>query len=98
VISTETVVRYPGKYIGTGDLRARISGDDWLLDWKTTNQQDDDKGIYVDSWLPQLTALAFATETVEYEAWEEDGRVKVQEVGTGPWSPPDRLGVIHLRG
>jgi len=99
IVSVEPTVSVPTQCIAVDSPdHTYLCGEQMVPTHNSTNQQDDGKGIYVDSWLPQLTALAFATETVEYEAWEEDGKVKVQEVGTGPWSPPDRLGVIHLRG
>ncbi|HVX20926.1 MAG TPA: hypothetical protein VHB02_06245 [Acidimicrobiales bacterium] len=98
VLAAEVVVRYPGKYIGQTDLRVRIDDQHWLLDIKTTAKQDEGSGIYADSWTAQLNAYAFAPETVTYEAYVERERTKVREVSTGPWSPPDRIGVIHLRG
>jgi hypothetical protein len=98
VTAAEEVVRVPGKYIGQFDMRATIDGDDFLLDIKSTARQDDGTGIYTDSWLAQLNAYAWATEMVHYETFEERGRTRVRESGTSPWTLPQRLGVIHLRG
>ncbi len=93
------MVRTPGVYIGQTDMRATINGADWLLDIKTTARQDEGSGIYADSWTLQLAAYGFATETVQYEVTEDArGRTKVTEAATGPWTPPQRFGVIHLRG
>lgn len=95
---SEVVVRTPGKYIGQTDLRCTIASEDWLIDAKSTAQQAEGKGVYADSWTAQLNAYAFATETVEYAARYEGDKLKVEEIGTGPWTPPQRLGVLHLRG
>lgn len=98
VTAAEQVVRMPGRYIGQTDWRGDIGGFDTLVDLKTTAKQDDGSGIYLDSWTLQLVAYGFAPETVEYEAYEEKGRTKVREVGTGLWTPPERCAVLHLRG
>jgi hypothetical protein len=93
-VATEEVVRYPDgnlSYIGQRDWVADLGGDRWLLDIKTTAQQDADKGVYPDSWRLQLAAYRWATEIVLYDE-------KNKEVGTVPNYPVDRCGVIHLRG
>lgn len=103
VYSAEAVVRVPGKYIGQADMgmRAHLLGADVLIDVKTTAQQNEDKGIYLDSWTLQTAAYAFAEEEVFYEV-QEDKRLKAGwrnvEVGTGPWRTPDRCAIVHLRG
>ena len=106
---SEAVVRAPGLYVGTCDMRARIYAkwptdgyegvQDVLLDTKTTSRREEDKGYYLDSWSLQLHGYACAREVVHYEAAEDDkGRVHVEEVGTEPWTLPQRLAVLHLRG
>lgn len=100
-IISEQVVRWPGAFIGTLDIRCTITGDDWLLDIKSTATQDEEKGMYPDSWGLQLAALGMARETVHYET-EDAPNLKrgfrVKEASTGPWSRPERYGIIHLRG
>jgi hypothetical protein len=100
-VRSEVVVRCPGLYIGQTDLRCTIDGDDWLLDLKTTNKQDDGSGLYVDSWSLQLAMYGAARETVTYDTVDAPDikrGFRVVEAGTGPWSRPQRYGVIHLRG
>ncbi len=89
-VMTEYIVREPGRWIGTVDLWARVDGEDRLIDLKTTAEHDPRKGIYRDSWGPQLAAYALATELVD---WTDDGPVVVGENPT----PGDAL-VVHLRG
>lgn len=92
----EAVVRTPGILIGTADWVATLAdGSRWLLDIKTTAEQDEAKGVYTDSWTLQLAAYRWATEEVFYEA---DARGKPQECGTSPWVSIDRAGIVHLRG
>lgn len=91
-VATEEVVRDPVRgYIGQRDWVADIGGDRWLLDLKSTAQQDESKGIYVDSWRLQLAAYRHAPEIVLYQP---DGT----EDGTHPNYPVDRCGVVLLRG
>ena len=108
ITASEVVVRAPGLCIGTTDLRARVCAQwpsdgfvgeqDVLLDAKTTGRKEETKGYYVDSWSLQLHAYACATEVVHYEATEDEKGVHVEEVGTSPWAPPERLAILHLRG
>lgn len=103
VYSAEAVVRVPGRYIGQADMgmRARILDADVLVDVKTTARQEEDKGLYVDSWTLQTAAYAYADEEVFYEE-REDRRLRsgrrLVETGTGPWPAPDRCAIVHLRG
>ena len=103
VYASESVVRVPHKYIGQADMgmRAHLLGADVLIDVKTTAQQAEDKGIYLDSWTLQTAAYAYADEEVFYDV-VEDRKLKsgqrVTEVGTGPWPTPDRCAIVHLRG
>jgi hypothetical protein len=94
-LGTEVVVRTPGVYIGQLDWHVLMGGYRWILDIKTTAQEDPDKGIYLKEWMLQLAAYNFAEEAVEYELGP-DGRPI--ETGTVPWPPAQRFGVIHLRG
>lgn len=100
-VQSEVVVRWPNLYIGQLDLRCQINGEDFLCDLKTVSHQEEDKGVYPESYALQLAAYGMAPETVHY-ALEPDKRLKpghrVVEVGTGPWSRPQRYAVIHLRG
>lgn len=106
-IRSEVVVRWPGLFIGSTDLRCDIANpetgeyEDWLLDWKSTARQSEDSGIYGDSWVLQLAMYGMAREEVLFEM-QEDPKLRsgfrVVEVGTRPWTPPQRYGVIHLRG
>lgn len=99
-VRAEIVVRTPGIFVGTTDYLATITAS-WpsdgfqgiqrtALDLKTTANQDKDKGFYYDSYSLQLHAYAFADEEVVYEGHDE--------VGTKPWTKPDRLAILHLRG
>lgn len=94
-ISTEEVVRYTNDpdlaYIGQRDWVADFGGERWLLDIKTTAEQNAEKGLYPDSWRLQLAAYRWATEIVLYDA-------KNKEIESRPNYPVDRCGVIHLRG
>ena len=103
VYASESVVRVPGKYIGQADMgmRAHLLGQDVLIDVKTTAQQSEDKGIYLDSWILQTAAYAYADEEVFYELAEDKSRksgFRPVEVGTGPWPKPERCAIVHLRG
>lgn len=91
----EAVVRMPGVYVGQRDWRCRMGGRGWLLDLKTTAEQDAEKGIYADSWPLQLAAYNHAPEIVRY-AEGDDGRPV--EVGTEPNGVAERCGIVHLRG
>jgi hypothetical protein len=95
VRGTETVVRQPGQWIGTADWRIDWQGRDALVDLKTTNQRNQDKGLYPDSWTLQLAALSWAAECVEYE-WDDDG--KPHEKASQEWHPPEVTLIVHLRG
>ena len=100
-LRSEVVVRWPGLFIGQTDLRCVIDGDDWLWDLKTTNKQDEGSGVYADSWTLQLALYGLGRETVSYRlepAPQLKRGFRVVESGTGPWSRPQRYGVIHLRG
>ena len=102
-ILSEDCVRTPGKYVGTRDMVCTIDGERWLIDIKTTEQQDPEKGIYSDSWALQLAAYRYAQEVITYEWLHEDqkrGPVKPRLVVSTvePNAPVDRCGVIHLRG
>lgn len=100
-VRSETVVRWPNLWIGQTDLRCLIDGEDWLWDLKSSHQQDDDKGVYGDSYALQLCMYGMARETVSYrleDAPQLKRGFRVVETGTGPWSRPDRYGIIHLRG
>lgn len=100
-VRSETVVRWPGLFIGQTDLRCTVGGDDWLWDLKTTNKQDEGSGVYTDSWTLQLALYGLGRETVSYrvdDAPELKRGFRVVETGTGEWSRPRRYGVIHLRG
>jgi len=92
-LQAEDVVRHPGQnsYIGQRDWRCRVNGERWLMDVKTTAQQDDDKGLYPDTWRLQLAAYRYAEERVHYD---ETG----EEIGTEANEPVDHCGIIHLRG
>lgn len=92
---TEDVVRRPCSYIGTRDLVGNLGFDRWLLDIKTTAEQDPTKGLYGKEWALQLSAYRYATEVVHYER-NEKGRIV--EVSTEPNEEVDRCGIIHLRG
>lgn len=85
-------------YIGTADwigTLPAISGNDvWLLDIKTTSQLDPDKGMYLDSWRPQLAMYQRAETVVHYH-----GRTAVGEWPLEDCFPrPTRCGILHLRG
>lgn len=95
-ISAEDVVRHNDRrnsYIGTRDWRARINGERWLLDLKSTAKDDTDerpdKGVYADTWRLQLAAYRFAEEVVLYDD-------KGNETGTKPNEKVDRCGIVHL--
>lgn len=93
-VATEEVVRDPDPatgYIGQRDWVADLFGVRWLLDLKTTAQQDEEKGLYPDSWRLQLAAYRGAPEIVLYDT---DGN----ETGTHPNYPVDRCGVVLMRG
>lgn len=97
-IATEEVVRdttcdvpYIGQRDWTADLRVSGETSRWLLDLKTTANQNEDKGFYWDSWRLQLAAYRLAPEIVLYD---DEGT----ETGTAPNYPVDRCGVLHLRG
>lgn len=94
-IDAEAVVRQPGVYIGQRDIVATMRGQRWLLDAKSTAEQDAEKAIYGDSWALQLVAYDRAPELVRY-GWDEAG--KLRETGTEPNERSDRHGIIHLRG
>lgn len=94
-VLTEYVVRSPGHYIGTADWCAEIGGRRLLLDIKTTAQHDEEKGVYVDSWAPQLAAYRFAPEIVHFGK-DEKGRNVI--TGTEPNLITDGAAVVHLRG
>lgn len=100
-IRSEVVVRWPGLFIGQTDLRCVIDGHDTLVDLKSSSVQDEDKGLYPDSWALQLAAYGMARETVDYEvddAPDLKRGFRVREVGTGEWSRPERYAVVHVRG
>jgi len=93
-LSTEEVVRHTDNahpYIGTRDWIAEVRGELWLLDIKTTGEQDPLKGMYPDSWRLQLAAYRFADQIVDYD---EDGK----EAGVRDNYPVGRTGILHLRG
>lgn len=100
-VASEVVVRWPGLYIGQTDLRCTIDGHDWLIDLKTTGKATEGTGVYADSWTLQLALYGMARESVSYRV-DPDPKIKrgwrPVETGTGPWSKPQRYGVIHLRG
>lgn len=103
VYASESVVRVPDRYIGQADMgmRAHLLGQDVLIDVKTTAQQAEDKGIYLDSWILQTAAYAYAAEEVFYEVVEDKSRksgIRPVEIGTGPWPKPERCAIVHLRG
>lgn len=93
-IATEEVVRQPDRtvgFIGQCDWRARMAGQTWRLDLKTTAKTEGDSAVYTDSWRPQLAAYDRAPEIVYYDA-------AGVEVATAPNERADRFGIIHLRG
>ena len=62
---------------------------------KTTGQKDEDKAIYTKEWTLQLAPYRFAEERVLYGLGPRGTPV---EIGTTPWEPIDRTGIVHLRG
>jgi hypothetical protein len=93
-VQTEEVVRAPEgpcDYIGQRDWVCVIDGERWLLDLKSTANQDAEKGVYADTWRLQLAAYRFAPEVVVYDA-------QGVETATLPNEPVARCGVVHLRG
>jgi hypothetical protein len=97
-VATEEVVRLPGVYIGTRDLRATLLDDDGnrrlaTIDFKTTSHSEEEKGIYLDEWTLQTVAYDRAPEIVHYE-WPEG---KPVEVGTEPSEPAGWCLIVHLR-
>lgn len=93
-LATEEIVRHPHKpnaYIGQRDWTVEISGERWLLDIKTTAEQDAQKALYADSWRLQGAGYIFADELVTFD---ENGK----EDGTAPNYPIHHFGVLHLRG
>ena len=92
---SEDVVRSPGQYIGTRDLFGRLRGDTYVLDLKTTAEQNAEKGIYGPEWSLQLAAYNHAKEIVTY-ARDDKGKVCVS--GTAPNERAERAGIVHLRG
>ncbi len=98
-IRTEEVIRKPDQYIGTRDMVCTLNGQRWLLDIKTTNHKEPEKGIYGDSWALQLAAYRHASEVVTYGWGENDkGKPVVVEVSHEPNELVDRCGIVHLRG
>jgi len=94
-IRSEDILRTPGKYIGTRDIVATMRGERWLLDIKTTAEQNAEKGIYGDAWGLQLAAYRYAQEVITYEL-DDKKKPKVATVTDN--EPVDRCGIIHLRG
>jgi hypothetical protein len=97
-VSSEEVVRLPGLYIGTRDLRATLLDDDGnrrlaTIDFKTTSHSEEEKGVYLDEWTLQTVAYDRAPEIVHYE-WP-DG--KPVEVATTPSEPARWCLIVHLR-
>lgn len=99
-VRSEVVVRWPGLFIGQTDLRCTCLGSDFLWDVKTSAKQDEGTGLYGREWAAQLAAYGMAKETVSYEL--EPAKLKsgyrVVETQVGTWTPPERYGIIHLRG
>lgn len=98
-IATEVVLRHTGLGIlGTGDWICTlppVSGDDvWLIDAKTTSELDPDKGLYLDSWRPQLAMYQRAAEVVHYHGYDEVGAWPLEDC----FPRPTRCGILHLRG
>jgi hypothetical protein len=105
----EGVVREPGICIGQFDMLAFVDGawpsdgfmgeQSTLIDFKTTAQQNPDKGIYMDSWSLQLNAYAHCSEQVFFGTIEDTkGREHIEEFGKADWDRPERAAVVHLRG
>lgn len=65
---SEDVVRSPGQYIGTRDLFGRLRGDTYVLDLKTTAEQNAEKGIYGPEWSLQLAAYNHAKRSLPMPA------------------------------
>lgn len=99
-VQSEVVVRWPGLFIGQTDLRCTCLDSDFLFDLKTTSKQDEGSGMYGREWALQLGGYGMAKESVGYEL--EPAKTKsgyrVVEASIGTWTPPERYGIIHLRG
>lgn len=94
-IATEIVVRNKDAgYVGTADWIARINGESYLLDIKTTSQMDPDKGVYLDSWRPQLAMYQRATEVVHYHGKTEVAAWPLEDC----FERPAKAAILHLRG
>lgn len=94
-IATEVTLEHAELgYVGTADWIAEIGGDVWLLDIKTTSQLDPDKGVYLDSWRPQLAMYQRATHVNHYHAKTLVASWPLEEC----FPRPTRCGILHLRG
>jgi hypothetical protein len=94
-VTSEEIVRQPGEWIGTRDVLCTINGQRWLLDLKSTGNQEAGKGLYVDSWATQLAAYRYALQVVTFK---RDDKGKIVEDKVTLNESVDRCGVIHLRG
>jgi hypothetical protein len=92
-LSWEEVVRWSTHpdlaYVGTLDWRARVNGQTFLLDLKTTGSVKHGKGKYWDNWRLQLAAYRYATEGLVYD--DEDHVASVVSL-----PPVDAAAIIHL--
>lgn len=93
-VATEVPVRKPGRWIGTADWIADLNGERYLLDLKTTSELDPDKGVYLDSWRPQLAAYFHSDEVVHFHGKTEVASWPIEDC----FARPTRAGIIHLRG
>lgn len=102
-IAAEVVLR-DGDVIGTADWITQLPGltdnkryydsDVWLLDVKTTSELDPDKGMYLDSWRPQLFMYRHAAEVVHFHGTDEVAAWLLEDC----FPRPNRTGILHLRG
>lgn len=102
-IATEVVLR-TDDVIGTADWITYLPGltdnvryfdsDVWLIDEKTTSELDPDKGMYPDSWRPQLFMYQQAREVVHFHGTDEVAAWPMEDC----FPRPNRCGILHLRG
>lgn len=98
-VAMEVPVRKVDRWIGTADWIADLLTpqgvvERYLLDIKTTSELDPDKGMYLDSWRPQLAAYFHADEAVHYHGKEEVASWPIEDC----FARPTKAAILHLRG